>query len=107
MNSNKKHSPLPWESEVPSLVLLDPFGNVVADCDVETFECERMANAELISIACNSHHKLVAALSRLADASAVFCNLKKSNLSIRQDVWEEMDAATTAARAVLMGIAKH
>ena len=48
MNIETKHSPLPWEAEAPSLVVLDAYGNVVADCEVETFECERMANAELI-----------------------------------------------------------
>ena len=30
MNSETKHSPLPWEAEAPSLVVLDAYGNVVA-----------------------------------------------------------------------------
>jgi len=76
MSIETKHSPLPWEAEAPSLVVLDAYGNVVADCEVETFECERMANAELIALACNNHDKPVGALRRLADVSAVLCNLR-------------------------------
>jgi hypothetical protein len=37
MNTETKHSELPWEVEAPSLVVLDAYGNVVADCEVETF----------------------------------------------------------------------
>jgi hypothetical protein len=49
MNIETKHSPLPWEAEAPSLVVLDAYGNVVADCEVETFECERMGAAPTYS----------------------------------------------------------
>ena len=101
MNTATNHSPLPWEAEAPSLVVLDPYGNVVADCEVETFECERMANAELIAMACNNHYKLFGALRRLADVSAVLCNLRSYPASIGQDVWVEVEAATTAAMAAL------
>ena len=33
MNIETKHGPLPWEAEAPSLVALDAYGNVVADCE--------------------------------------------------------------------------
>ena len=101
MNTVTNHSPLPWEAEAPSLVVLDAYGNVVADCEVETFECERMANAELIGVACNNHYKLVGALKRLADVCAVLCNLRTYPAAIRQDVWVEVEAATTAAMTAL------
>ena len=98
MNTETKHSPLPWEAEAPSLVVLDAYGNVVADCEVETFECERMANAELIALACNNHDKLMGALRRLADVSSVLCNLRAYPSGIRQDVWGEVEAVTAVAR---------
>jgi hypothetical protein len=101
MNIETKHSPLPWEAEAPSLVVLDAYGNVVADCEVETFECERMANAELIALACNNHDKLVGALRRLADVAAVLCNLRAYPSAIRQDVWGEVEAATAVAKMAL------
>lgn len=97
----RPHSPLPWEAEPPSLVLLDPYGNVTADCDVETFESERASNAELIALACNNHYTLVDALSRLTDISSVFCNLRNEKMSIRDDVWLALDAAANNARMVL------
>lgn len=101
MNADKKHSPLPWEAKSPSLLIVDPYDNVVADCEAETFECERMPNAELIAFACNNHYRLVEALTRLSDVSVVLCNLGKSNFALRADVWTEMYTATDAARAVL------
>lgn len=101
MSADKKHSPLPWEAKPPSLLILDPYDNVVADCEAETFESERMSNAELIALACNNHYGLVEALKRLSDVSEVICNLRKSNFALRADVWGEMDAATDAARVAL------
>ena len=100
-NSDRPHSPLPWEANPESLVLLDPFGNVTADCDVETFESERPANAALIAVACNHHHALAGSLSRLVDISSVLCNLKHSKASIREDVWAALAAAVNNARLAL------
>jgi hypothetical protein len=51
-----QHSPIPWHSHTLSLVLLDSFGNVVANCDVENFECERLLSAELFSLASNNYY---------------------------------------------------
>lgn len=106
MNTERKHSPLPWEAEPPSLVLLDPYGNVVADCEVETFGTERIPNAELIALACNNHQRLVDALRRLVDICSVFCNLKQASAAIRVDVWGEMCAANNAARLVITEVEK-
>jgi len=101
MKREKLHSPLPWESKASSMLVVDPYDNVVADCQTETFESERFANAEMIALACNNHYRLVEALSRLSEVAAVTCNLGRSNFAIRADVWNEMHAATDAARVAL------
>ena len=90
--------PLPWVADVNELIVVDVYGNVVADCDVETFVAERAANAELIALACNNYHKLVEALKRQVDVSAVACNLNETHCQIRADVWLEMCRASRRPR---------
>ena len=75
MNIEKEHSPLPWGAKAPSLVVLDAYGNVVTDCDVETFESERMANAELIDLSCKNRDFTPAALSTSGCAKSKFLSV--------------------------------
>lgn len=97
----RKHSPLPWEADAPSLQLMDPYDNVVADCATETFDSEKPRNAELIALACNNHYQLVSALRRLSDVATVICNLKGERFSMRADLWKELEAANNAACAAI------
>lgn len=101
VNTTTEHGPLPWVADVNDVVVVDAYGNVVADCDVETFRVERVPNAELIALACNSHHKLVEALKRLVDVSAVACILNETHCQIRADVWSELCRASRMAQEAL------
>jgi hypothetical protein len=88
------HGPLPWEADAKNLMVVDAYGNVVADCEVETFEVERAANAELIAAACNSHHNLLEALKRLTEVSIVVWKLNQAHSKARPEVWEELQRAS-------------
>lgn len=88
------------------MLVIDPYDNVVADCDTLTFDSERIPNAELIALACNNHYSLVNALTRLSDVSTIACNLRRSNFAIRGDVWKELYDATDAARKVIADLEK-
>jgi len=80
---------------------MDPYNNVVADCLTETFDSEKLQNAELIASACNSHYQLMSALRRLSEVATVVCNLKQATFSMRADVWKELETATKAASAAI------
>jgi hypothetical protein len=80
---------------------MDPYDNVVADCATETFDSEKLPNAALIALACNSHYQLTSALRRLSEVATVVCNLKQSNFAARADVWKELEAANNVACAAI------
>ena len=61
--------------------------------------CE--ANAAYIVRAANAYPKLVAALQRLADASASVGNLDHAGMPVPAETWAEMYAANNQARAAL------
>src|ERR1035437_9138901 len=97
----RQHSPLPWEADAPSLQIMDPYDNVVADCQTETFASEMLPNAELIAVACNSHYQILSALRRLSEVTTVLANLKQYSFGARADLWKELEAANTAACAAI------
>jgi predicted butyrate kinase (DUF1464 family) len=104
LETTNRHSPSPWCADLENLVVVDVYGNVVADCEVETFEVERASNAEFIAVACNNHYKMTEALKRLVEISAIAYNLKQSGNTNQAEIWAEIFAATKAAQEAIAEI---
>jgi hypothetical protein len=100
LNPLRDHSALPWEADAENLCVVDAYGNVVADCETETFDLEKCANARLIAEACSNYHAVYQALVRLLEVSFVIH--KTCNPSIaRDDVKNELKRAIQVGQAAI------